>query len=60
MVQKDYYTLDEVAKWLRISKVTLREMIELKAIEATRVSPPGSARIHYRISKEAVDKFVNK
>lgn len=48
------YTIEEVAKILRVSEATVRRLIKSGQLEAIQV---GS---QYRISQEELDKFLSR
>ena len=48
------YTLEEVARILRVSVATVRRMIDDKELEAIRV------RGQWRVRKEVLDRYLGK
>ena len=49
-----FYTIEEVAKMLKVSEATVRRLIRNGQLEAI---PVGS---QYRISQEGLDKFLSR
>jgi putative molybdopterin biosynthesis protein len=49
-----FYTVEEVAEYLRVSEVTVRKLIEAGELKATRVGR------QYRISQEALDDYIKR
>jgi len=49
-----FYTIEEVAKMLKVSEATVRRLIRNGQLEAV---PVGS---QYRISQEGLDKFLSR
>ena len=54
MTEEIVYTVEEVAKMLKVSKETVRRMVRDGELEAVHV------RQRVRISKEALDKYLKK
>jgi excisionase family DNA binding protein len=52
--QRQFYTVEEVATMLRVSKETIRRLIAEGRLEGVRVGH------QVRISKDALDKFLGK
>ena len=60
MIDQPFYTIAEIAKWLRVCQTTVRNMIKSGRLKAVSYgTTKGSQRSHWRISKEAVDEFVS-
>ncbi len=49
-----FYTVEEVAKLLRVSIPTVRQLIENGELKATRVGR------QYRISEDDLNEFINR
>jgi putative molybdopterin biosynthesis protein len=54
MAEEQVYTVEEIAKILKVSVETVRRLIARGSIEARRV---GS---QYRITKQALDKYLGR
>jgi len=54
MTDQLYYTVEEIAQMLKVSKETIRRLVADKEIDVVRV------RSQVRISKEALDKYLNR
>ena len=48
------YTIEEVAKMLKVSQMTVRRLIDEGELEAFKVGN------QWRIKKEALERFMNK
>lgn len=50
--ETEYYTIQEVADFLKVAYLTVYRWVKAGKIEAIRIEK------QYRISKEALDKFI--
>lgn len=54
MTQEEVFTIEEVAKILKVSEETVRRLISNGELEARRVGR------QYRITREAINKFLGR
>lgn len=54
MTQEEVYTIEEVAKILKVSEETVRRLIASGELDARRVGR------QYRITRAALDKFLGR
>jgi putative molybdopterin biosynthesis protein len=54
MTQEEVYTIEEVAKILKVSEETVRRLIASGDLDARRVGR------QYRITRESINKFLGR